>query len=155
MRQILSRSLLTVAAVGGVLAATGGAAHADSTATGNAAGSPGVLSGNSVQVPVNVPVNACGNTVDAVGVLNPAFGNNCQNTAGAPPAQAAPTTPPPPAPTTTPPVRQAPPAPRHTQLAETGLNVREAGAASAAGAALLLGGALLYRRSSRASARTR
>ena len=79
MRQILSRSLLTVAAASSVLAA-GGHASADSGAAGNAAGSPGVLSGNNVQVPVDVPVNACGNTVDAVGVINPAFGNQCANT---------------------------------------------------------------------------
>ncbi len=43
-------------------------------------GSPGVLSGNVIQVPVDVPVNACGNTVDVIGLLNPAFGNGCVNT---------------------------------------------------------------------------
>ena len=79
MRQILSRSLLTVAAASSVLAAVGGYASADSSAEGNAAGSPGALSGNSVQVPVDVPVNACGDTVDAVGAVNPAFGNTCAN----------------------------------------------------------------------------
>ncbi|MFC4033998.1 chaplin [Streptomyces polygonati] len=79
MRQILSRSLLTVAAAGSVLAAAGGYASADAGAEGAASGSPGVLSGNNVQVPVHVPVNACGNTVDVVGVANPAFGNHCAN----------------------------------------------------------------------------
>ncbi|GGZ78812.1 hypothetical protein GCM10010389_15420 [Streptomyces echinoruber] len=48
-------------------------------ADGTATGSPGVLSGNSLQVPVNVPVNVCGNTVDVVGLLNPAVGNTCVN----------------------------------------------------------------------------
>ncbi|GAA3045321.1 hypothetical protein GCM10020229_65720 [Kitasatospora albolonga] len=43
------------------------------------AGSPGVLSGNNVQVPIHIPVNLCGNTVDVVGLLNPAFGNSCLN----------------------------------------------------------------------------
>ncbi|WP_416212286.1 chaplin [Nostoc sp. DedSLP03] len=47
---------------------------------GNVAiGSPGVLSGNLVQVPVHVPVNVCGNTVNVIGLLNPAFGNTCIN----------------------------------------------------------------------------
>ncbi|GBQ00747.1 DUF320 domain-containing protein [Streptomyces spongiicola] len=56
-----------------------GAAVADSGATGAAVGSPGVASGNVVQVPVHVPVNVCGNTVNVVGLLNPAFGNTCAN----------------------------------------------------------------------------
>jgi hypothetical protein len=30
-------------------------------------------------VPVHVPVNACGNTADVIGLLNPAFGNTCVN----------------------------------------------------------------------------
>ncbi len=32
-----------------------------------------------IQVPVQVPVNACGNTINIVGALNPAFGNVCEN----------------------------------------------------------------------------
>nr|WP_260333664.1 chaplin [Streptomyces sp. REN17] len=54
-------------------------AFADADAQGAAVGSPGVLSGNVVQVPVHVPVNVCGNTVNVVGLLNPAFGNVCVN----------------------------------------------------------------------------
>lgn len=54
-------------------------AFADSGAEGAAIGSPGVLSGNLVQVPVHVPVNACGNSVDVIALLNPAFGNGCAN----------------------------------------------------------------------------
>ncbi|MDR6979012.1 hypothetical protein J2X68_005746 [Streptomyces sp. 3330] len=52
-------------------------AHADSAADGSAAGSPGLISGNGVQLPVHLPVNLCGNTVNVVGVLNPAAGNTC------------------------------------------------------------------------------
>jgi hypothetical protein len=48
------------------------------TATG-ASKSPGFLSGNIIQAPANIPINACGNTVDVIGLLNPAFGNNCEN----------------------------------------------------------------------------
>ncbi|WEH37689.1 chaplin [Streptomyces sp. AM 4-1-1] len=54
-------------------------AFADSGAEGLAAGSPGVLSGNVLQVPVHVPINLCGNTIDVIGLLNPAFGNTCVN----------------------------------------------------------------------------
>ncbi|MFF9625918.1 chaplin [Streptomyces griseosporeus] len=80
MRQATRKGLMTVAAATGVIAAAGsGYAHAASGASGTAAGSPGVLSGNSVQAPVHAPVNVCGNTVDVVGVLNPAAGNTCAN----------------------------------------------------------------------------
>ncbi|MEU9269764.1 chaplin [Streptomyces sp. NPDC048251] len=82
MRQVTRKSLMTVAAATGVIAAAGGYAHADSGANGGATDSPGVLSGNSVQAPVNVPVNVCGNTVDVVGALNPTFGNSCANKGG-------------------------------------------------------------------------
>ncbi|MEV8532824.1 chaplin [Streptomyces sp. NPDC051211] len=65
----------------GVLMATGAAAPAmaDARAEGYAAHSPGVLSGNLVQVPVHIPINVCGNTISVVGLLNPAFGNTCVN----------------------------------------------------------------------------
>ncbi|MFI9364877.1 chaplin family protein [Kitasatospora sp. NPDC053057] len=69
-------------ATGSVLASTAGYAYAAAEAQGGAAGSPGVASGNSVQVPVEVPINACGNTVDVVGALNPAYGNRCANVGG-------------------------------------------------------------------------
>jgi hypothetical protein len=82
MRQVTRKGLMTVAAATGVIAAAGGAAHADSGASGSSTNSPGVLSGNTVSVPVHVPVNVCGNTVDVVGVLNPAMGNSCANKGG-------------------------------------------------------------------------
>ncbi|GHI89164.1 chaplin [Streptomyces xanthophaeus] len=65
----------------GALMAAGAAspAMADADAAGKAVGSPGVLSGNLLQVPVNVPVNVCGNTVNVIALLNPAFGNTCVN----------------------------------------------------------------------------
>ncbi|GHE37205.1 chaplin [Streptomyces thermocarboxydus] len=56
-----------------------GMASADSGAEGAAVHSPGVVSGNVIQVPVNIPVNLCGNTVNIIGALNPAFGNHCVN----------------------------------------------------------------------------
>ena len=79
MRQVTRKGLMTVAAASGVLAAAGGYAHADSGAQGSATNSPGVLSGNTVQAPVEAEVNVCGNTVNVVGLLNPAAGNKCSN----------------------------------------------------------------------------
>ncbi|MFF3018991.1 chaplin [Streptomyces sp. NPDC057939] len=63
------------------LAVMGGAsaASADANADGIAFGSPGVLSGNLIQVPVHVPINICGNSVNVIGLLNPAVGNVCYN----------------------------------------------------------------------------
>ncbi|MFC9298168.1 chaplin [Streptomyces sp. NPDC057011] len=65
----------------GILMAAGAAspAMADADAVGHAVGSPGVLSGNVVQVPIHIPINVCGNTVNIIALLNPAFGNTCIN----------------------------------------------------------------------------
>jgi hypothetical protein len=57
-----------------------GIAQADSAATGAAAGSPGLLSGNLIQIPVNAPVNVCGNSISVIGILDTAAGNSCANT---------------------------------------------------------------------------
>jgi hypothetical protein len=78
MSRIAKAVVLSTAAVAAVAGASG-VALADSGANGAAVGSPGVLSGNVVQAPVHVPVNVCGNTIDVVGLLNPAFGNACVN----------------------------------------------------------------------------
>ncbi len=83
MRRATRNRVLAVAAASGAMAvalpasAVFAADGADAGST--AAGSPGVLSGNNIQVPVSVPVNLCGNTVDVVGLLNPAMGNVCKN----------------------------------------------------------------------------
>lgn len=83
MRHVARKGLFTIAAAGGMLVAAGAAAaQADAGAEGVATNSPGVASGNTVQVPVHVPVNACGNTVNVGGALNPAFGNKCVNGGG-------------------------------------------------------------------------
>ncbi|MGZ0200164.1 chaplin family protein [Streptomyces sp. RM1] len=80
MRQTLSKgAVVAAAAATGVLSLYGTAALADSNAQAAAHGSPGVLSGNSVQVPVHIPVNVCGDSVDVAAALNPAFGNFCAN----------------------------------------------------------------------------
>ncbi|MFC8131169.1 chaplin family protein [Streptomyces sp. NPDC057302] len=150
-------------------------AGTQSVAQGDATHSPGVLTGNNAQAPADVPVNACGNTVDVIALLNPVFGNSCANGAPAPtPPQhetpPSPQTPPrvvqPPTDRAIPPVKPGQP-PRHVdsstsrqvsspvaapeaprpvaQLAETGSD-QDLMAAAAASAALLIGGGILYRR---------
>ncbi|MCY0946946.1 chaplin ChpH [Streptomyces antarcticus] len=76
---MIKKIVAAAAATGGLVLAGAGLAVADAGAQGAAIGSPGVLSGNVVQVPVHVPVNVCGNTISVIGLLNPAFGNTCVN----------------------------------------------------------------------------
>ncbi|MFE9607211.1 chaplin [Streptomyces sp. NPDC006012] len=78
MSRIAKGFALTTAAVAAV-AGGAGVAAADSDAHGAAAHSPGVLSGNVVEAPVHVPLNLCGDTVDIIALLNPAFGGTCAN----------------------------------------------------------------------------
>ncbi|MFF4020494.1 chaplin ChpE [Streptomyces sp. NPDC001843] len=77
MKNLKKAAAVTMVA-GGLIAAGSGMASATTGgawANGEAVHSPGVLSGNVVQAPVHVPVNAVGNTVNVIGALNPAFGN--------------------------------------------------------------------------------
>ncbi|WLQ44038.1 chaplin ChpH [Streptomyces laculatispora] len=76
---MIKKIVAAAAVTGGLVLAGAGMAVADSGAQGAAIGSPGVLSGNVVQVPVHVPVNVCGNTISVIGLLNPTFGNTCFN----------------------------------------------------------------------------
>ncbi|WP_405427532.1 chaplin [Streptomyces erythrochromogenes] len=73
------KSLVVVAATGAAVLGGASLAAADAGAQGVAAYSPGVGSGNLIQVPIHIPVNACGNTVSIIGLLNPSFGNTCVN----------------------------------------------------------------------------
>ncbi|WP_217142656.1 chaplin family protein [Streptomyces sp. AC627_RSS907] len=79
LRQTLSRGVLAAAAATGILSLTSAPALADSIAVGATEDSSGVLAGNNVQVPIEVPLNVCGNTVNAVAALNPAHDNSCGN----------------------------------------------------------------------------
>jgi hypothetical protein len=76
-------AVLTAAAGAAVLGTAGGAMAHDgghgASAKGIAAGSPGVLSGNLIQVPIDVPINVCGNSINLVGLVNPTIGNVCVN----------------------------------------------------------------------------
>ncbi|MFI2758070.1 chaplin [Streptomyces echinatus] len=82
MRRTTRTGVIAVAVTGAMavtLPVSAAFAADGAEADGTAAGSPGVLSGNTIQVPVHVPLNVCGNTVDVVGLLNPAAGNSCEN----------------------------------------------------------------------------
>ncbi|GGV80578.1 MULTISPECIES: chaplin [Streptomyces] len=152
MRQTLSRGVFAAAAATSVLSLYGSQAFADSQADGEATNSAGLLSGNTIQAPIEVPVNVCGNTVDVAGALNPAFGNKCANVADKP--TPTPTTPQPKTPPSEPsetPREETPQEP--PQLAQTGSDDTAALlATSAAGAALVAGGTILYRRGRAAGA---
>ncbi|MFE9254391.1 chaplin [Streptomyces sp. NPDC006879] len=78
MKNFKKAAALTAIA-GGLVAAGAGVSVADSHAHGEALKSPGVLSGNLVEAPVHLPVNVVGNSVNVIGVLNPAFGNQGLN----------------------------------------------------------------------------
>ncbi|CAG6394660.1 chaplin [Streptomyces cocklensis] len=76
---MIKKVVAAAVATGGLVLAGAGMAAADSGAQGAAVQSPGVLSGNVVEVPVHIPVNLCGDTVDVIGLLNPVFGSACVN----------------------------------------------------------------------------
>ncbi|KOG40650.1 chaplin [Streptomyces varsoviensis] len=78
MSRIAKAAILTAAA-GAAVSGAAGVASADAGAAGGAVGSPGVISGNEVQIPIHIPINLCGNSIDIIGLLNPAFGNTCIN----------------------------------------------------------------------------
>ncbi|MBT2481975.1 chaplin [Streptomyces sp. ISL-94] len=78
----IAKAVAVTASAAAILAGGAGMAAADATAEGAAIGSPGVLSGNVIQVPIHIPINICGNTVNVVGLLNPAAGNVCINDGG-------------------------------------------------------------------------
>ncbi|WP_371646464.1 chaplin [Streptomyces sp. NBC_00597] len=80
MKNIKKATAVTMIA-GGLLAAGAGvsSAHGGASADGQAVGSPGVVSGNQVQIPVDVPINVVGNAVTVIGLLNGAWGNTGVN----------------------------------------------------------------------------
>ncbi|MEU0401445.1 chaplin [Streptomyces sp. NPDC006197] len=75
----IAKAVALTATAAATVAGAAGVAAADSGAEAAAVKSPGVISGNVVQVPIHVPINVCGNTVSVIGALNPAFGNACVN----------------------------------------------------------------------------
>lgn len=78
----IAKAAVVAVGTGAVVLSGAGLALADAGAQAEAVGSPGVISGNVIQVPIHVPINLCGNTVNAGALLNPAFGNTCVNASG-------------------------------------------------------------------------
>ncbi|MER5210522.1 chaplin family protein [Streptomyces sp. NPDC002838] len=79
MRQTLSRGVFVAAAATGILSLYGNPAFADTDSTAVTKDSGGLLSGNIVQVPIEVPVNVCGNSISVIEVIGHAYGNLCVN----------------------------------------------------------------------------
>ncbi|POX48005.1 chaplin [Streptomyces sp. Ru71] len=75
----IAKAAVVSLGTGAMVLGGAGLALADAGAGTAAVGSPGVVSGNAVQVPIHIPINLCGNTVDIIALLNPAFGNTCAN----------------------------------------------------------------------------
>ncbi|WP_030542167.1 chaplin [Streptomyces albus] len=76
---MIKKVVAVAAAAGGIMFAGAGMAAADSGAEGSSADSPGIVSGNVIQAPVNLPVNLCGTTVSVIGAMNPAYGSSCSS----------------------------------------------------------------------------
>jgi len=75
---MIKKVAAVAAAAGGLVLASAGMAVAGEGVQGTS-GSSGLLSGNNVQLPVDVPVNLCGNTISVAGEMSPASGNACAN----------------------------------------------------------------------------
>jgi hypothetical protein len=71
------KKVVAVAAATGGLVMAGASMAVAQGADGSAVGSPGAVSGNNIQVPVAIPIELCGNTVNAIALMNPAYGNTC------------------------------------------------------------------------------
>ncbi|MGI5356565.1 chaplin [Streptomyces sp. CA-252508] len=78
----IAKAAAVIVGTGAVALSGTGMAVADARSDAAAVESPGVISGNAVQVPIHIPINLCGNTIDIIGLLNPAFGNQCVNNGG-------------------------------------------------------------------------
>jgi hypothetical protein len=62
-----------------VFGTAGTASASGAGAIGGAIGSPGLLSGNNIQIPVNIPINVCGDNVGILSALLGSAGNVCVN----------------------------------------------------------------------------
>lgn len=70
MHGIAKRGLALAAATSGLVLGTAGIAAADATAAGEVSHSGGIVAGNQIQVPANVPINLCGDQVNVIAALN-------------------------------------------------------------------------------------
>jgi len=82
MRNIKKAVFVSAASIGVIVGGATAAAAQGADAEAAAIGSPGVLSGNILQFPIDIPINVCGNSLNGGALLNPAFGNTCLNASG-------------------------------------------------------------------------
>ncbi|GAA3367241.1 chaplin ChpF [Streptomyces sannanensis] len=77
----LKKAAVVLIAAGGLIAFGSGVASAqdDPYAVGITGPSSGILTGNNVLVPIGLDLNACGNSINVIGLLNPAWGSTCSN----------------------------------------------------------------------------
>ena len=76
----IRKTLVAVACAAFAVLGTAGTASASGAgAIGSAFGSPGLLSGNVIQIPLNIPINVCGNDISVLAALTGADGNVCVN----------------------------------------------------------------------------
>lgn len=76
----IRKTLVAVACAAFAVLGTAGTASASGAgAIGSAFGSPGLLSGNVIQVPVDIPINVCGDSVGILAALVGSAGNVCVN----------------------------------------------------------------------------
>lgn len=72
MRQFIAKSLVGTVFAGGMLISGAGVAAADSGSDAGSVNNGTVLSGNNVNVPINIPITACGNGLALLSVVNSA-----------------------------------------------------------------------------------
>ncbi|MBS2963287.1 chaplin, partial [Actinocrinis puniceicyclus] len=63
----------------GSTCATGGGSTSATGGSSGSSGSSGTASGDVIQIPVNIPVNVCGNQVTALDLLDSVTGSSCAN----------------------------------------------------------------------------
>lgn len=78
-KQTAKKAAMVFAVTGAAVGVSAGPALADSGAEGVSKNSPGVVAGNTIQVPVHVPVQVSGNSINVIGILNPAIGNAAES----------------------------------------------------------------------------
>ncbi|MEU8544336.1 chaplin [Streptomyces sp. NPDC048717] len=74
-----AKAAAVIVGTGAVALSGAGLATADAGAAGAAVNSPGVISGDVVEVPINLDLNLCGDSINVIGLMNPAFGDICAN----------------------------------------------------------------------------
>lgn len=72
-------ALATALVLTGSATAFAGGDDGGASAHAAAIGSPGLLSGNVVQIPIDIPINVCGNNIGLVNLFSAAGGNVCVN----------------------------------------------------------------------------